>query len=167
MLALAAADSAATELAAASTDARCDATAVLADRLAAWHDAAQSAAVRLTAPPAPGELPVRCAESELAQIVDVVLDNGIKYAGASATVRWTGRVEHGLVRLEIADDGPGVAEEHLPKLTDRFWRAGQGPGTGLGLAIAERLVTARGGHLSIHTGQPGLVVRIVLPGAPR
>jgi signal transduction histidine kinase len=98
--------------------------------------------------------------------VDVVLDNGIKYAGAGSTVRWSGRAEGGRVLLEIADDGPGAAEEDLPRLTERFWRAGTGPGTGLGLAIAERLVTARGGHLSVHAGHPGLVVRIELSGAP-
>ncbi|EWC64131.1 hypothetical protein UO65_0457 [Actinokineospora spheciospongiae] len=164
LLALASADSAATDLAAAATDARCDAALVFADRLEAWHAAAADAGITLAGPAGlVAALPVRCAESELAQVLDVLLDNGIKYAGAGAAVRWTGSVDADRVRLRVADDGPGVAGADLPRLTDRFWRSGSGSGSGLGLAIAERLVTARGGRMTIHPGHPGLVVLLDLP----
>jgi len=164
MLALASADSIATELAATSADERCDAVTVLVERVEAWHEAADRAGVTLRGPAELTELPVRCAESDLAQVVDVVLDNGIKYAGRGATVTWSGRVVGDTVRLTIADDGPGVPADQLPRLTERFWRASRdAPGSGLGLAIAERLVTARGGTFTLHSGQRGLTVHIDLP----
>lgn len=167
MLALASADSLATDLAtelsAASADERCDAVTVLVERLEAWHEAADRAGVTLRGPEGLTELPVRCAESDLAQVVDVVLDNGIKYAGRGATVTWSGALMGDTVRLMIADDGPGVAADQLPRLTERFWRASRdAPGSGLGLAIAERLVTARGGRFTVHSG-PGLTVHVDLP----
>ncbi|MFC7614097.1 ATP-binding protein [Actinokineospora soli] len=165
MLALASADSTATDVAAAGGAASCDAVAVLADRLDAWHGSADHAGVAF-APPAdpPASLPVRCAESELAQVLDVVLDNAVKYAGRGATVRWSAVSRAGRAVLEIADDGPGVPEADLPRLTERFWRGASAPGSGLGLAIAERLLTARGGRLALSTG-PGLTVHIELPEA--
>lgn len=164
MLALASADSLATDLAATSADERCDAVTVLVERLEAWHEAADRAGVTLRGPDGLTELPVRCAESDLAQVVDVVLDNGIKYAGRGAAVTWSGQVVGDTVRLTIADDGPGVDADQLPRLTERFWRASRdAPGSGLGLAIAERLVTARGGTFTLHSGQRGLTVHIDLP----
>jgi signal transduction histidine kinase len=167
MLSLASADSLATDLAASSADERCDAVTVLVERVEAWHEAADRANVTLCGPTDLTELPVRCAESDLAQVVDVVLDNGIKYAGAGSTVRWSGHAADGRVRLTIADDGPGVDADQLPRLTERFWRASRdAPGSGLGLAIAERLVTARGGTFTLHSGQRGLTVHIDLPAGP-
>jgi signal transduction histidine kinase len=165
MLALASADSAATDLAATATDARCEVGAVVAERLDAWHEAAQRAGVGF-AEGVRGVWEVRCSESELAQVVDVVVDNAVKYAGRGAVVRWAVEVRGGVVVLEVADDGPGVGEEDLPRLTERFWRGSGEPGSGLGLAIAERLLTARGGTLALSRGVPsGLVVHIGLPEA--
>jgi signal transduction histidine kinase len=159
MLALASADSRATDLAAGATDARCDAVAVLADRIAAWHDAAGAASVTITASPdGPAAAPVTCAESELSQVLDVVLDNAIKYAGTDATVRCTCAVSAGRVRIVLADDGPGVPPEDLHRLTERFWRSNRTKGesgSGLGLSIADRLVTASGGQFSVHSGPTG------------
>jgi signal transduction histidine kinase len=167
MLALASADSLATDLAATSADEpdeHCDAVTVLVERVEAWHEAADRAGVTLRGPDELTELPVRCAESDLAQVADVVLDNGIKYAGRGATVQWSGAIVGDRVRLTIADDGPGVPADQLPRLTERFWRASRdAPGSGLGLAIAERLVTARGGTFTLHSGQGGLTVHIDLP----
>jgi len=171
MLALASADSRATDLAAGGEDARCDAVAVLTDRVAAWHDAANAADVTVTGPADdPAAAPVGCAESELAQVLDVVLDNAIKYAGVGATVRCTCQVVGARVRLVLADDGPGVPVGELHRLTERFWRSSRTrgePGSGLGLAIADRLVTATGGQFTVHNGaSAGLAVEIDLPEAP-
>ncbi|UVS79261.1 HAMP domain-containing sensor histidine kinase [Actinokineospora sp. UTMC 2448] len=168
MLALASADSTATDLAASGADARCDAVTVIAERLDAWQAAATAAGVTMAGPPdPPTSLPVRCADGELAQVIDVILDNAVKHAGAGATIRWSGRARDGVVELELADDGPGVADAELPRLTERFWRgpaARATAGSGLGLAIAERLITARGGRFAVTTGG-GLTVHIELPEA--
>ena len=164
MLALASADSTATDLAASDEpQAQCDVATVLAERVEAWHDAASEAGVRLAGAML-SELRVGCSESELAQVFDVVLDNAIKYAGDGATVTWSGERHDDYVVVCITDDGPGVAEQDLPRLTQRFWRGSSGPGSGLGLAIAERLVTARGGRFELYHVQPhGLGVRLRLP----
>ena len=167
MLALASADSMATDLAASAADTHCDAATVLADRVEAWSQAAAAAGVRLEGE-IPATLPVRCAEPELAQVLDVVLDNAIKYGGADATVRWTCHTTPVETTLTIDDNGPGVPEEHLARLTERFWRATTAtPGSGLGLAIAERLTTAHGGRFTVAPGdRGGLAVTITLRTAP-
>ncbi|GAA3057676.1 sensor histidine kinase [Actinokineospora globicatena] len=158
MLLLASADTAATELAA-GVDARCDAGTVAKDRVDSWLPAAERAGV--TVVEEISCVPVACSESDLAQVLDVLLDNAIKYA-PGGTVRVS--VLPGVVR--VTDDGPGVSSEDLPRLTDRFWRAsGSAPGSGLGLAIAHRLVTAYGGELRINHAEPrGLAVTVELPG---
>lgn len=67
--------------------------------------------------------------------------------------------------LEAADNGAGVAEEHLPRLFERFFRAdrvrGAG-GTGLGLAVVKHIVTAAGGSVqATETPGGGLTIRCV------
>lgn len=170
MLTLALADSRATDLASTSTstEARCDAVAVLVERVEAWHEAAKRAGVRLDSgmtATAPREQPVRTAEAELAQVVDVVLDNAIKYAGRGALVRWRVDRSGSEATITIDDDGPGAPAEELPRLTERFWRGTNNgaPGSGLGLAIADRLTTAHGGHFAVRQGgRGGLAVEITL-----
>ncbi|GLZ39756.1 HAMP domain-containing sensor histidine kinase [Actinokineospora sp. NBRC 105648] len=159
MLALASADTAATELAAGEhTAASCDGVVVVHDRIDAWLPAASAAGVSLVDYCEPAVF--GCASSELEQIMDVLLDNAIKYApGATVAVTCAPGV------ITVRDNGPGVAPEDIPRLTDRFWRASRdGNGSGLGLAIAHRLVTARGGRLVIASDN-GLSVSAELPGA--
>jgi signal transduction histidine kinase len=178
LLDLASAESRATDLAAgAGPDDRAELTSVVAERLDAWRAAARRAGVglrsvpsvrsdKLRSAPAPQPIEVACTASELEQVLDVLLDNAVKYAGRGATVEVAARSDGGRARLEIRDDGPGLPAEHLRQATQRFWRApgSSARGSGLGLPIAERLVTARGGSLHV-TSPPGagLVVSIELP----
>jgi len=168
LLNLAAADRTATELAAGTGVAdSCDATELLVERRETWLSAADQAGVRLSAPES--ELPVQLAlpETELKQVLDVAIDNAIKYAGQGAHVRLDCAVADGHGRVAIADDGPGLPAPDRAVATTRFWRGrgNQGStGSGLGLAIADRLVTARGGTLHVLANQPrGLVVELTVP----
>jgi signal transduction histidine kinase len=143
---------------------------VVLARLAAWRPAAREAGVQLLdeLPPDHDAIgPVGCTGSELAQVLDVLLDNAIRYAGPGATVRVRADRQPDAVRLVVEDSGPGLPAGDRARATQRFWRAarnGDGPGTGLGLAIAERLVTARAGSLSILPAEPtGLAVHVTLP----
>jgi signal transduction histidine kinase len=112
---------------------------------------------------------VGCPESDLAQILDVLLDNAVHYAGAGAhiQVRWDSDEDAGVAKLIVSDDGPGLSAEDRARATQRFWRAGDDGaprGTGLGLAIAQRQVVARGGTLELRPVRPtGLAVWITLP----
>lgn len=146
-------------------DEGCDAGAVVLERVQLWQPVADRAGVRIRAHDSP--TPVACADAELAQVVDVLLDNAIKYAGpGSQIVIDTAR--HGPWSvLEFRDDGPGLSDDELSHLGDRFWRSERHRGlrgSGLGLAIAERITTGRGGRLSFRTVTPhGLSVRVLLP----
>ena len=169
LLALAAADEAAAHPEP-REPAACWPDEVVSARLDAWRPAARKASVRLVAQPPPEHNtvgPAGCAESELAQILDVLLDNAIRYAGPESTVRVRTEPQPDSVRLIVEDTGPGLSEQDRAKATLRFWRSGKdggSGGTGLGLAIAERLVTARAGTLRILPGEPtGLAVHVELP----
>jgi two-component system phosphate regulon sensor histidine kinase PhoR len=74
-----------------------------------------------------------------------------------------------MVRLTVADQGEGIAAEHIPRLTERFYRVDTGRsrtlgGTGLGLAIVKHIVERHRGRLSIES-EPGngTAVHVLLP----
>jgi two-component system phosphate regulon sensor histidine kinase PhoR len=97
--------------------------------------------------------------SELEQVFVNLLENAIKYGGEGKPVFiTTGRAseKHNLDELdiEIRDQGPGIAAEHLPRLTERFYRidaeaSRKKQGTGLGLAIVKHILNRHRGHLLI------------------
>ncbi len=106
----------------------------------------------------------------LRQLLLILLDNALKYsrAGDEVTVRLTESVRG--VQCEVCDTGPGIAAEHLPHLTRRFYRANQGegnPGSGLGLALAAEIARRHGSELEIESRSEGettgACVRFVLP----
>ncbi len=167
LLDLASAESRATALAAEGRpDDHVELTAVVAERLDAWRLAALRAGVRLEATSPPGPVEAACTASEVEQLLDVLLDNAVKYAGDGATAEISVRSGDGRARIEVRDDGPGLPADQLRQATRRYWRApgSAARGSGLGLPIAERLVTARGGTLRVSSPPgAGLVVTIELP----
>jgi signal transduction histidine kinase len=168
LLDLAAADHTATELAAGTgvTDS-CDATELLVERRETWLPAAAEAGVELSVPDTVCPVQLALSEIELKQVLDVAIDNAIKYAGSGAHDRLDCAAGAGRGRVAIADDGPGLPAAELAVATTRFWRSRRhhgGTGSGLGLAIAERLVTARGGTFRLRGNRPrGLVVELTVP----
>ncbi|MFI6091628.1 sensor histidine kinase [Streptomyces sp. NPDC051218] len=72
--------------------------------------------------------------------------------------------QDGVVRLRVADRGPGLAKEDAARVFDRFFRAGGGAGSGLGMAIVQGVVAAHGGEVGVET-EPGagLTVTVTLP----
>jgi signal transduction histidine kinase len=103
------------------------------------------------------------------QVLGNILDNAARYtpAGGSVTVR--SRPGEGRVVLEIADSGPGIPGEHLPRLFERFYRVDAARsrelgGTGLGLAIVKHLVEAHGGRVEAESRLgAGTTIRFTLP----
>lgn len=101
----------------------------------------------------------------VAQIVSNIVGNALKYGDAAFPV--VVRVEDGdEPSVAVIDRGPGIAEEHLPKLFERFYRAdvtGAG-GLGLGLFIARMLAEAHGGRIAVESrAGEGSTFRAVLP----
>jgi signal transduction histidine kinase len=119
-----------------------------------------------------GTPPVWGDPDRLRQLLLILLDNALRYtpAGGSVAVAWWG--EPGAVVFEVADTGPGIAPEHLPRLFDRFYRVDKARsrelgGSGLGLAIAEAIARAHGGELSVRSApDAGTTFRLTLPARP-
>jgi len=116
-------------------------------------------------PPVQGDLP------QLIQVVDNLLSNAVRYGCVvpDCKIRISATLERQWVRLQVSDSGPGIAREHLPFLTRRFYRVDAARsrdtgGTGLGLAIVKHIVERHRGSLSIDsTVGTGTTVTILLP----
>jgi two-component system phosphate regulon sensor histidine kinase PhoR len=128
---------------------------------------------------APDVLPAILAdEDQLVQVVENLLDNACKYGRLGGRIDVIAAMDDCLgppnragVLISVVDDGPGIARNHLPRLTERFYRGDSGrpkgpEGTGLGLAIVKHIVNRHRGVLKIDSepGQ-GTAVRIWLPTA--
>jgi len=92
---------------------------------------------------------------ELLRLAENLIENAIKY-GAPAPVDVKVEATSGQGVLTVADHGPGIAAEHLPRLTERFYRVDAGAsrakgGTGLGLALVKHIVARHRGRLSIES----------------
>ncbi len=167
LLVLATAESRATDLAAgdAGTE-RADVAAVVAEQAGLWGPVAERGGARVEVVAGP-PVEVACSASELAQVLDVLLDNAVKHAGEGATAQVAWSLDGSRVLLEVRDDGPGLAAADLASATQRFWRSASARGSrgsGLGLAIAERLAAARGGELRLAAAPGGgLAVTVELP----
>ena len=100
-----------------------------------------------------------------------LLDNAIKYSPDGAVIRLVVRRAGPSGVLDVIDNGPGIAPEHLPHVFERFYRADKarsraGGGAGLGLAIARWAVEANGGRIEVESELArGSVFSIVLPAA--
>lgn len=128
-------------------------------------------------------LPVMGDAGQLRQLVSNIIANAMKYGKAATpiTVRLEPSRSGSMLALTVADEGEGIAPEHLPRLTERFYRVDSGRsraigGTGLGLSLVKHIVDGHRGHLEIKSKLGvGTTIRVLLPvssdiavaGAPR
>jgi len=103
--------------------------------------------------------------SELNQVWTNLLDNAIGALGETGTIKVSTTADNGCVRVDIADDGPGIPEEVRTRVFDPFFTTkAPGSGTGMGLDTARRIVEQRHkGSLSFDTGEGGTVFHVWLP----
>jgi two-component system phosphate regulon sensor histidine kinase PhoR len=104
-------------------------------------------------------LDVRGDRDELIRVFENLIENALKYGAPGKKVEVTLRAEADEALVSVRDFGPGIASEHLPRLTERFYRVdtersrAQG-GTGLGLALVKHILARHRGRLIV-TSEPG------------
>lgn len=117
--------------------------------------------------------PVRGDAAQLSQLLHNVIGNAMKYGreGSPVTISLVPE-SASMARLTVTDEGEGIPQQHLPRLTERFYRVDSGRsrslgGTGLGLAIVKHVVERHRGRLEISSvlGK-GTAVNILLPLQP-
>ncbi|WP_327737765.1 HAMP domain-containing histidine kinase [Streptomyces nojiriensis] len=143
-----------------------DIGALAAERVAAWRPYAEEKGVRLT------ETGLSAVTGwadpiALSSALDAVIDNALKFTPTGEEVEVSVSTEGRSVRVVVADRGPGLTEDELLRVGDRFWRSGRHQnvkGSGLGLSISRALLAAGGGSLSYAKNPPhGLRVTVVVP----
>jgi two-component system sensor histidine kinase KdpD len=118
----------------------------------------------------PSDLPMVAVDPVLfEQVLFNVLDNAAKYAPAGTVIRIQGWAERAAVRLQVLDEGEGIAPEDLERIFDKFHRVQKGDqvraGTGLGLSISRGFVEAMHGTITAanRADRSGAVFTITLP----
>jgi len=107
--------------------------------------------------------------ARIRQVLDILLDNAVKFTPEGGTVRVGVRFEDG-VELFVSDDGPGIPHEHLPHIFERFYKADNARSdgsAGLGLAIARQIVERHGGTIGVSSGANGSTFVVRLPASDR
>jgi two-component system, OmpR family, phosphate regulon sensor histidine kinase PhoR len=132
-------------------------------------------AVEISVVPAPEPLTVRGDRDELIRVFENLVENALKYGAAGKRVdiqleAASGQgANAGEAKVSVRDYGPGIAPEHLPRLTERFYRVDVEQsravgGTGLGLALVKHILNRHGGRLSIEsTLGAGSMFTVALP----
>ncbi|MFI9154249.1 ATP-binding protein [Streptomyces sp. NPDC053367] len=142
-----------------------DIGALTAERVAAWSPTAEAKGVRLV-----GDCPPTTAWADpvaLSSALDAVIDNAVKFTPADECVRVRVTSNGDTSTIVVADRGPGLTDEELTRVGDRFWRSGRHQnikGSGLGLSISHALLAAGGGSISYDHHEPhGLRVTVTVP----
>lgn len=125
--------------------------------------------IALTSEAAPERLLVSGDREELMQLTQNLIQNGIRYGNPGGFVRVELKRDGRWISLSVRDNGIGIAAEHIPRLTERFYRVNardsrERGGTGLGLAIVKHIVNRHQGELRIvSTPGQGSVFTVLLP----
>ncbi|HEY2072459.1 MAG TPA: HAMP domain-containing sensor histidine kinase [Gaiellaceae bacterium] len=111
---------------------------------------------------------VRVDPEALRSALDALLENAVKYTEPRAAVTLRGHAVGGEIVIEVVDDGPGIPDEAMPTIFDRFARADDARtrvhgGVGLGLAIVTAIAHAHGGRCTVERRDGQTVFALVLP----
>lgn len=138
--------------------------------LSSLRPTAEERGIRLEG--SPGSGPPLVGDGErIGQLVDILLNNALKFTGSGGSVRLDARYEAGAWRLTVADTGMGVPASDLPNLFKRFFRATNArqravTGSGLGLAIAHGIAELHHGDIQVDSAEGvGTTFTVTLRGA--
>jgi signal transduction histidine kinase len=115
------------------------------------------------------KLPVRADRQLLAQAINNLVDNALKYGavnGQGPDIVVSGAREDGKIVITVADRGQGIAEKDRPRVVERFVRLEESrtkPGSGLGLSLVQGVMKLHGGEFVLEDNAPGLKAKLILP----
>ncbi|MET9804063.1 HAMP domain-containing sensor histidine kinase [Streptomyces sp. NPDC006368] len=136
-----------------------------AERIAAWRPLADEKGVRLTGTTA--AVTAWADPVALSSALDAVIDNALKFTPAGQEVTVAVAADGETSTIVVSDRGPGLTDEELARIGDRFWRSNRHQnikGSGLGLSISRALLAAGGGSISYAHHEPhGLRVTVTVP----
>ncbi|MFD9095070.1 ATP-binding protein [Streptomyces collinus] len=145
-----------------------DIGALTEERVAAWSPAAAAQGVRLA-----GDCPPTTGWADpitLSSALDAVIDNAVKFTPEDGTVDVAVSSDGSATTVVVTDTGPGLTDDELARVGDRFWRSGRHQnvkGSGLGLSITRALLAAGGGSITYAHHEPsGLRVTVSVPRHP-
>ena len=145
-----------------------DLSSIAAETVETARPLAEEKGVTLTL--ASGPLPLLAADRvRLAQLLDNLVSNGVKFTPSGGRVDVRVRGEQGTAVLEVRDTGMGIPAAEQEHLFERFFRTSKAteqaiPGTGLGLAISKAIVQAHGGQITVASEEgAGSTFRVALP----
>ncbi len=132
---------------------------LLSDVVTSFSGQAETAGVNLRIAGEGGEQPlsIQADQGRLYQVISNLVANALHYTQPGGEIILRAEGYPGGVRLQVSDNGSGIAAEDLPYIFDRFWRADRsrqktaGAGSGLGLSIARQLVRAHGGTIQVES----------------
>lgn len=121
-----------------------------------WQDAVAAAEQRVVVR-TNGEAPAWASRRDVADVLDALIENAVRYAGPGAEIVVEADGSDGAARVSVNDDGPGIPADERQRVFERFYRGSTGrgtsPGTGLGLAIAAELARRWGGDVALREGR--------------
>jgi two-component system phosphate regulon sensor histidine kinase PhoR len=124
--------------------------------LALFRERAEKKGVRLGAELAAGLPAVEGDPRALEHVLSNLVDNAVKYCPSGSRIVVSAAADEARVRLVVADTGPGIPAEHLPRVFERFYRVDAGRsrelgGTGLGLSIVKHMVETMRGKVAVES----------------
>ncbi len=154
-----------------------DLSELLAQAVQSLEPLAESNGIALSLPAFSGPVRIRGDRDDLHQVFMNLIQNGIRYGHEGGRVsvsvkQVTSAVEGPRIAIAVKDTGIGISQDHLPRLTERFYRVSASAsrakgGTGLGLAIVKHIVSRHRGELRIESELgTGSVFTVVLPALP-
>ncbi len=107
----------------------------------------------------PADLEIRADPGALEQVLVNLVENAVKYGPDGGHVELVAIEQGAMIRIEVRDEGPGIAPDHRRRVFERFYRVDPGRsrhmgGTGLGLAIVKNLTEAMGGDVGVEPREP-------------
>jgi len=124
-------------------------SALLTDIREAVSAQAHERSVVIETPRSDDDYEVLCDRERIGQVLVNLVGNAIKFTPIGGKVVLDVKRKSDSVVFEVRDRGPGIPNEKVARVFDRFWRGGEAAGTGLGLFIAKGIVTSHGGEIWI------------------